>query len=125
MENFNNKFLDDIKQRAICSVRAGKEREKFTGIWMVVVNDRVFARSYYLSELSWFTTFLKDGFGSIKCGNTIVEVQGIKPKDLVNIKDNIHEAYQSKYGLKAYNKKWIEGFIQPDRVERTMEFVPA
>jgi hypothetical protein len=39
-------------------VRAGEGRTKFTGIWMVVVNERIFARSYSLSERSWYTTLL-------------------------------------------------------------------
>ncbi len=123
MKRFEKSFLKCINETQITGVRAGKGREKFTGIWMVEVDDRIFARSYNLSERSWYTTFLNGGGGDLKCGKEIVPVKGLKPADINIMTDAINKAYEKKYLVKAYNKKWVDGLCQPERVARTMEFI--
>jgi hypothetical protein len=125
MKKFSKVFLKCINETQITSVRAGKDRTKFTGIWMVVVGGRIFARSYNLSDRSWYTTFLNGDDGDIKCGKEIIPVIGIKPEDINIISEAINKAYGKKYLVKAYNKKWVDDLIQPERVERTMEFIPV
>ena len=125
LKKFSNAFLKCINETQITSVRVGNERTKFTGIWMVEVDDRIFARSYNLSDRSWYTTFLNGDEGDIKCGKEIIPVNGIKPADLSTIAEDINKAYEKKYLVKTYNKKWVDGLIQPERVVRTMEFVPV
>jgi len=114
-----------MNETQITSVRAGKDREKFTGIWMVVVKDRVFGRSYYGAKRSWYTALLSEGNGDIKCGKEIVPVKGVKPKDIKTITKAINKAYEKKYLIKDYNKKWVDGLCEPERVARTMEFIPV
>lgn len=123
MKSFSKTFLKCINETQITSVRAGKDREKFTGIWMVVVKDRIFARSYNLSERSWYTTLLNGDIGDIRCAKEIVPVKGVKPTDINTITDAINKAYEKKYLVKAYNKKWVDGLAESKRVARTMEFV--
>ena len=125
MKKFSKTFLKCLQETQITSVRVGKDRTKFTGIWMVVVGDRIFGRSYYLSERSWYTCFLNGDEGDIKCGKEIIPVKGVKPADVQTITDAINKAYEKKYLIKAYNKKWVDGLAQPERVGRTMEFVPV
>jgi hypothetical protein len=123
MKKFSKTFLKCINETQITSVRAGKDRTKFTGIWMVVVGDRIFGRSYYGSERSWYTTLLNGEDGDIKCGKEIIHVKGVKPADINAITDAINKAYGRKYLAKAHNKKWVDGLCEPERVARTMEFV--
>jgi hypothetical protein len=49
----------------------------------------------------------------------------VKPRDLKRITEAINKAYEKKYLVKAYNKKWVDGLCEPERVARTMEFIPA
>ena len=125
MKKFSKAFLKCIDETQITSVRAGKDRTKFTGIWMVEVEGRIFARSYSLSDRSWYTTFLNSDKGDIKCGKEIILVKGVKPADINTITEAINKAYEKKYLVKAYNKKWVDGLEEPERVARTIEFVPA
>ena len=125
MKKFSKDFLKCIDQTQITSVRAGEGREKFTGIWMVNIEDRIIGRSYYGAERSWYTALLKGVLGDIKCGKEIVSVKGVKPKDINKINRAILKAYEKKYLIKAYNKKWVDGFAEPERVARTMEFIPV
>jgi hypothetical protein len=124
MKNFSKTFLKCINETQITSVRAGGGREKFTGIWMVVVKGRIFGRSYYGAERSWYTALLNGENGDVKCVKEIVPVKGVKPKDIKTITTAINKAYEKKYLVKAYNKKWVDGLCEPERVARTMEFLP-
>src|SRR4249919_952757 len=99
MKHFSKTFLKCINETQITSVRAGKDRTKFTGIWMVEVAGRIFARSYYLAERSWYTAFLEGNPGDIKCGEVIVNVKGEKPADASVITEAINKAYEEKYAV--------------------------
>jgi len=125
MIKFSKAFLKCINETQITSVRAGKDREKFTGIWMVVVKDRIFGRSYYGAGRSWYTALLNGDHGDIKCGKEILPVKGLKPPAINTITKTINKAYEKKYLVKAYNKKWVDGLCEPERVARTMEFIPV
>ena len=123
-KRFPSSFLTCINSTQINHVRVGADREKFTGIWMVQVKGRVFARSYYLRERSWYNTFLETESGEIKCAAATVTVKGIKPKDLATITAFVNSAYQKKYGIRPSNQKWVDGLCESERVKKTMEFVP-
>jgi hypothetical protein len=124
MKHFSKTFLKCISDTQITSERAGKDREKFTGIWMVVVDGRIFGRSYNLSERSWYTALSKGDTGDIKCGKEIVPVKGLRPTAIDAINEGINKAYAKKYLVKAANKKWVDGLAEPERVTRTIEFIP-
>ena len=123
MKKFSKAFLKCLNETQITHVRTGKDRTKFTGIWMVEVKGRIFARSYYGAERSWYTTLLEENTGAIKCGKEIIEVKGEKPGDIKSITEAINKAYEKKYLVKGYNKKWVDGLCEPERVARTMEFI--
>ena len=125
MKKFSTAFLKCINETQITSMRAGKDRTKFTGIWMVVVKGRIFGRSYYGAGRSWYTAFLEGNEGDIKCGKEIIPVKGVKPTDVNTITAAINKAYEKKYLAKAYNKKWVDGLCEPERIARTMEFIPV
>ena len=92
---------------------------------MVVVKDRIFGRSYYGAERSWYTALLNGDTGDIKCIKGILPIKGLKPADFNTITKAINKAYEKKYLVKAYNKKWVDGLCEPERAARTMEFVPV
>lgn len=65
--------------------------------------------SYSLSKRSWYTTLLKGETGEIRCAKATVAVRGVRPADLAAITPAIQAAYESKYCVKAYNRKWLTG----------------
>lgn len=123
MKKFSKAFLKCINETQITHVRTGKDRTKFTGIWMVEVKGRIFARSYYGVERSWYTALLEENTGAIKCGKEIIDIKGEKPVDIKSITEAINKAYEKKYLVKRYNKKWVDGLCEPEKVARTMEFI--
>ncbi|MBC6608176.1 DUF2255 family protein [Hymenobacter sp. BT188] len=112
-----------IRQHNLIGIRAGQERPSFLNIWMVVVDDRIFARSWGLAEKSWFTTFMADPLGAIRCGDQVVPVRAVVPTDLLQLNERISQAYLDKYDSGA-NSPYAQGIIQPEHVAHTVELVP-
>ena len=118
-------FADDVVEAArkakILGVRAGTEH-RYTGVWVVVVEGRVFARSWDDKPTGWFRAFKKQPSGMIQIGDLEITVQGRVPRS-ARIRDAVTAAIAEKYNTKG-SRKWVEGFAEPARVITTLEFVP-
>ncbi|MFC3757613.1 DUF2255 family protein [Chryseobacterium tructae] len=117
-----NKALDFIKANTIIEIKAGSERLDFLEIWMVIIQDRIFARSWGLAERSWYNTFLKCPAGQIKCDDILYNIKAIIPEDLNQLTEEINQAYLTKYNF-GRNSKYAIGIIEDKHVRRTMEFI--
>jgi hypothetical protein len=120
-----SKFADDIVAAArgakILGVRAGTEH-RYTGVWVVVVEDRIFVRSWNDKPTGWFRAFKKQPSGTTQIGKLEIPVRG-KPVRSARIRDAVTAAFAEKYNTKG-SQKWVEGFAEPERVLTTLEFVP-
>ena len=113
--------LDEAK---ILGVRAGRRSaHRFTGVWVVVVKGRVFARSWTVKPDGWYATFCDAGEGSLQVGRRTVRV-GSRAIRSAALLDAIEDAYARKYDTPA-SKKWVRGFRSKKRRAATLEFVPA
>ena len=117
-----NTALQYINSHNLIGIKAGKERETFLEIWMVTVENRIFARSWGFAEKSWYNTFLKDNLGEIKCGETIYKIEARIPEDLSELEEEINQAYLDKYDS-GENSFYAKGIIEEKHVAKTMEFV--
>lgn len=117
-----NKALDFIKANTIIEIKAGSERLDFLEIWMVIIQDRIFARSWGLAERSWYNTFLKCPAGQIRCHDVLYNIKAIIPEDLNQLTEEINQAYLTKYNF-GRNSKYAIGIIEDKHVKRTMEFI--
>jgi len=111
--------LQYVIENEIVGIKAGLQRETFLDIWMVVVNDRIFARSWGFAKKSWYNTFLEDSIGQIRCGKAILSVNACIPSDIDELTSHINNAYLTKYSTKQYAKPITE----KEHVEKTMEFI--
>jgi len=114
--------LDYIQNNSIIGIKAGLQRPDFLEIWMVVVQNRVFARSWGLAERSWYNTFLENPIGEIQCGKTNYSIKALIPQDINDLTEEINEAYLTKYNT-GHNIPYSQGIIQEKHVARTMEFI--
>jgi hypothetical protein len=60
---FTADIVAAIHNSKILGIRAGQQPHRFIGIWVVVVEGRVFVRSWSLKPRSWYRTFLEDPYG--------------------------------------------------------------
>ena len=80
----SNRFPDDVVDAiGVCQVlgiRAGRTPHRVIGIWAVVVERRVFVRSWSLKDRSWYRTFLEDPTGVIQIGGREFPVRAVRTR---------------------------------------------
>jgi hypothetical protein len=112
-----------IDQANIMGIRAGTRTDhRFTGVWPVVVDGRVFARSWTLKPGGWYRTFLDDPLGTLQVGEREVKVRGVQVRS-ERLRDAVEEAYAKKYATPG-SRKYVRGFRTKRRREATIEFLP-
>ena len=120
-EAFTDDVIEELRKAKILGVRSGTSH-RYTAVWVVVVDDRVFARSWSDKPTGWFQAFKKEPTGTIQAGDLEIPVRA-KVVRSARIRDAVTAAFGEKYPTKG-SKKWVEGFAEPARVLTTMEFVP-
>lgn len=122
-KQFSRPVVDAIAASKILGVRAGRPADhRFIGIWAVVVDGRVFARSWTLSKGGWYRAFLEDSAGAIQVGTRELRVRAV-PVRAERLRDAVEAAYAEKYDTPGA-VKYVKGFRTPRRRESTIEFVP-
>ena len=120
-EIFADDQLEALRKAKILGVRSGTAH-RYTGVWVVVVDDRVFVRSWYDKPTGWFRAFKREPSGTIQVGDVEIPVRG-KPVRSARIRNAVTVAYAEKYPTKG-SQIWVEGFAEPERLLTTLEFVP-
>jgi len=111
-----------IDASKILGIRAGAGSDhRFIGVWPVVVDGRVFVRSWTLKPDGWYRAFLDDPLGTIQVGEREVRVRAVRVRS-TRIRDAVERAYAQKYATPG-SVKYVLGFRTPRRRETTTEFV--
>jgi hypothetical protein len=118
---FSGPVLQALKDAKILGVRAGTEH-RYTGVWVVVVEDRVFVRSWNDKPTGWYRAFRSEPRGSIQLADREIPVRA-KPTRSERLREAVSRAYAEKYPTKA-SQKWVRGFAEPHRALATLELVP-
>ena len=121
MKAFSRPLLQQIDESKILGVRAGEEH-RFTGVWVVVVNGRVFVRSWNDKPTGWFQAFLAEPRGAMQVGGREIRVRGRRSRG-ERVLEAIEAAYADKYNTAA-SRKWVLGFKRPRRRAATLELLP-
>jgi hypothetical protein len=120
---FPRSILAAVDESKILGVRAGARSDhRFIGIWAVVVEGRVFARSWTLKADGWYRTFLDDPAGAIQVGERQVRIRAV-PVRSDRVLDAVEEAYARKYSTPG-SRKYVRGFRTARRRQTTLEFTP-
>jgi hypothetical protein len=100
---FAPELVKAIDEGMFVRIRAGSAPHRFIGIWAVVVDGRVFVRSWSLKAISWWRTFLEEPTGAIEVAGREVPVRA-SPTASERLRDAIDRAYLAKY----HTKGWIK-----------------
>ena len=93
---FSDELLAAIRDGRMVGVRAGTEPHRFIHIWAVVVEGRVFVRSWSLKPRSWWRTFLDEPRGAIVVDGKEIAVRAVQTRS-ERLKDAVSRAYVEKY----------------------------
>lgn len=122
-KRFSRPLIATIDASKILGIRAGARSEhRFIGIWAVVVDGRVFVRSWTRKPNGWYRTFLDNPLGAIQVATREIRVRAL-PARGERIRDAVERAYAKKYSTPG-SLKYVRGFRTARRRETTMELMP-
>jgi len=107
-ERFSKKTLAEIHEGKILGIRAGAEPHRIIGIWAVVVEGRVFVRSWSLKPRSWYRTFLEEPQGIIEVNGRQIPVRAVFTRS-ERLKDAVEDAYAEKFNTPG-SRHYVLGF---------------
>lgn len=120
------RFSDDLvhafAEAKILGVRAGAEH-RFTAVWVVVVEGRVFVRSWNDKPTGWLRAFRAEPTGSVQLAGREIPVRARPPRG-PRLLAAVSDAYATKYPTKG-SARWVAGFREPWRVANTLELIPS
>ena len=119
---FPKTVLETINAAKILGIRAGTKPHRIIGIWVVLVEGRVFVRSYSLKERSWYRTFLEEPRGIIEVNGKQIKVRPVFTRS-ERLKKLVDRAYAEKYNTPS-SLIFVKGFRVKKRRDTTTELVP-
>ena len=121
-KKFPNTVVTAINDAKILGIRAGTKPHRIIGIWAVVVEGRVFVRSYSLKPRSWWRTFHEDPRGVIEVNGKQFKVRPVFTRS-ERLKKLVYQAYAKKFPTPG-SRVFVEGFKEKKRRDTTTELVP-
>jgi hypothetical protein len=121
-QKFPKEIVSAILDGKILGIRAGTRPHRIIGIWAVVVEGRVFVRSWSLKPRSWYRTFLEEPRGVIEVNGRMIRVRAVLTRS-ERLKTAIDHAYAEKFPTPG-SKHFVEGFKEKKRRDTTTELVP-
>ncbi len=120
------RFPDDIlalfRKSKILGIRAGIQPHRFIGLWVVVVEDRVFVRSWGVKPQGWHQTFLKDPRGTVQIADQEILIRAVRTRS-ERLKSAVDRAYQEKYNTPG-SLKYVRDLRREKSKATTTELVP-
>ncbi|HET9530706.1 MAG TPA: DUF2255 family protein [Blastocatellia bacterium] len=114
--------VKEIARGKILGIRAGTRPHRFIGVWAVVVEGRVFVRSWSLKPRSWYRTFLEEPRGAIQIAGREIDVRAVRTRS-ERLKDAIDRAYHEKYHTPG-SIKYVQDLGGEKSRATTTELVP-
>jgi hypothetical protein len=119
---FTGRVLAAVDQSKILGIRAGRSPHRVIGVWVVVVEGRVFVRSWGLTAGGWYRTFAAEPQGIIEVGARQIRVRA-RPVRSERLITAVDEAYRRKYATPG-SVKWVRGLCRGRRRASTTELLP-
>jgi hypothetical protein len=118
---FSRKVLTEIDVNRMLGIRSGREH-RFTWVWVVVIKQRVFIRSWNDKPTGWFRAFVDEPLGAMKIADREVAIRARKARG-EGLMKSIESGYAEKYTTPA-SIRYVRGFKAPRRRKSTMEITP-
>lgn len=112
-----------VRTGKILGIRAGTKPHRVIGIWAVVVEGRVFVRSWSLKPRSWYRTFREEPRGVIVVNDREIRVRPVFTRS-ERLKKAVDRAYAEKYNTPG-SLYFVKGFRAAKRRDTTTELVPV
>jgi hypothetical protein len=121
-KRFSKSIVEAVRDGKILGIRAGTKPHRVIGIWVVVVEGRVFVRSWSLKPRSWWRTFLEEPRGIVVVNDREIKVRPVFTRS-ERLKKAVDRAYAEKYNTPG-SLHYVRGFKNKKRRDTTTELVP-
>lgn len=121
MSRFPDSDIAELDRAKILGVRSGTTH-RFTGVWVVVVERRVFVRSWNDKPTGWYRAFLREPRGAMTVERKELPVRARQLRS-ERLRHAVSAAYAKKYPTKG-SAQWVRGFAEAHREATTLELVP-
>jgi hypothetical protein len=118
---FSKRRLATIHETKFVGIRSGRTH-RFTFVWIVVVGDRAFIRSWNDKPAGWFRAFIDEPAGAMKLADREVAIRARKARG-ARLMTAIENAYGEKYTTPA-SLHYVRGFRTARRRNATVEITP-
>lgn len=122
IRRFETENLAAIDQSPYIFIKAGSRPHKPIAIWVVVVERRVFVRSWSFKPRSWNRVLQRDPQAVIQVGKRKWRVRAVRTRS-IRLKYLIDRAYMKKYG-KGGMVRFAKDLGHSKSRATTMELVP-
>jgi hypothetical protein len=119
---FGADIVAAIRDGKILGIRAGTDPHRIIGIWAVVVEGRVFVRSWSRKPRSWYRTFLETPRGIIQVGDRQFPIRAVFTRS-ERLKAAIDRAYLQKFNTPG-SIKFARDLGRKKSRDTTTELVP-
>ena len=120
---FPGRVVAAIRDGKILGIRAGSGPHRFIGLWMVVVEGRVFVRSWGVKPGGWYHAFLEDPRGVVQVAEREIRIRAVRTRS-ERLKDAVDRAYREKYNT-PFALKYVRDLKRAKSRATTTELVPA
>jgi hypothetical protein len=122
-KRFEKEVVEALRKAKIVGLRAGRGEHRFIGLWVVVVEGRVFVRSWGLAERSWYTAFVREPVGVLQVGERQLPVRAVRTRS-ERLKRAVSRAYLEKYHTPG-SVQFARDMGRKGSRERTVELAPG
>lgn len=120
---FPSEILEAIRKDKIIGIRAGSgSNHRTIGIWAVIVEGRIFVRSWSMKPRSWWRTFLEDPYGIMTVGKKEFPIRAIQTRS-ERLKDLVSAAYKEQYNTPG-SVQYVKDMSRKKSRDTTTELVP-
>jgi hypothetical protein len=122
---FSAEVIRSIHEDRILGLRVGTDsNHRVIGIWAVIVEGRVFVRSWSMKPRSWWRTFLEDPYGEIFVAKRKrgIKVRAVQVKS-EKMRDKVSAAYREKYNTRG-SVGYVEDMSRSPSRDTTTELTP-
>jgi len=112
---FDSKTLDalrNVEEIRIATTPAGTKKKHRATIWVVVVDDDVFIRSFTGPKGKWYRNVLADPEADVEFDGKAIHVRAMPVKDRKTI-EAVSRAYLEKYRDSPYAKDMVRDEVLP------------
>jgi hypothetical protein len=120
---FDAEVITAMQRSKILGIKAGTQPHRFIGLWMVVVEGRVFVRSWSMKPDGWHAAFLKDSHGVVQIADREIPIRAVHTRS-ERLKDAVDRAYREKYHTPGA-VQYVRDLCRAKSRATTTELVPV